>query len=182
MSKILARARSQVGLGVGYSLGCGGWDPDSPKASETTTRKGERGEWCDCSGFVAWCVGLSRRRTICPGLWGVSTVSIHRDATTKGRFFCALGKAGGGRLPFDPQPGDLVVYPDRYDPKTRKTRQGHVAVLVDHTKRLIVDCSGSAGGITERVAGSWWNRCVVVRYVGPGSMPNDQPSGTQQST
>jgi hypothetical protein len=162
---ILARARSAIGQGIHYALGCGGYRPDDPLPCRRSIRRIRRkglpvlALFCDCSGFVSWVVGLSRRTTIYKGRWGISTVSIYRDALGPGRYFHLLG-------PGEVQPGDFAVYPDRFDPVARKTVQGHVAVVTDYEGRRVIDCGASSDGITERIA-TFWPRCIFVRYIGP---------------
>lgn len=164
-TEILARAKSAIGKGIRYSLGCGGWHPKDPLPCRRVWRrpKGKlipvRALWCDCSGFVSWCVGLSRKTTIVKGLWGISTVSIHRDAMGQGKFFRLL-EPGEQAVA-----GDLVVYPDRYDKVAKKTIQGHVAVIVDPETRTVIDCASSVDGISQRVA-TYWAKCITVRFVG----------------
>lgn len=163
---IVARARSAVGQGIRYALGCGGWEPTDALPCRKVFRrpKGKlvpvRALWCDCSGFVAWCIGLSRKTTIFRGKWGISTVSIHRDAMGPGKWFRLLDPGE------DPLPGDFAVYPDRFDAVARKTLQGHVGVIVDPAKRMVIDCGSSSDGVTERVA-TFWGKCIFCRYVGP---------------
>ena len=162
---ILVRARSQVGK-LRYGLGRGGLRPTDQFAARPTWKvpKGKilpvKALWCDCSGFVAWCLGISRNLPI-KGFY-VHTDAIYYDAINpaKQRLFVALGKAGGNKLPFDPRPGDLVVFPDA------NGSQGHVAVIVDHKTRMVIDCSSSQDGVAERQAGSWWNGSIVVRFIG----------------
>jgi len=168
---ILARAQSAIGQGVLYSLGCGGYNPDAASPASVVVRRPKgallprKAPFCDCSGLVAWCCGLDRSATVVPGMWGCSTDSIYKDAVTYGRKFVALGRAGGNKLPFDPQPGDLVVYPD-YKDHNGKMRQGHTGVIVDHKSKTVIDCGWTLNGINQQTAPSWWNRCTVVRYVG----------------
>lgn len=162
---ILNRARSAIGKGIRYSLGCGGWDPTDALPATLVWRRPRgkvlpvRALWLDCSGFIAWCVGLSRKTTIFRGKWGISTVSIHKDAMGPGKWFKLLE-------PGEPiRPGDIAVYPDRRDTITKKTIQGHTAVVVDAAKRLVIDCGSSSDGVTERVA-TFWNKCIFCRFVG----------------
>lgn len=56
---------------------------------------------CDCSGYVAWVLWLSRvKKPSRP--WDIWTNAIHRDATGKQTVF--------KKLP-GPEPGAIVVYP-----------------------------------------------------------------------
>ena len=114
--QIVQRARSAAGRGIAYRLGAGGMHP----ADELPTRNG----FCDCSGFVAWCLGRDRHNSEMPGGW-VETSAIFRDAkliTGEGLFDEVAWREAQG--------GDLVVYGDRYEPGTRKLiHQGHVGVV-----------------------------------------------------
>jgi len=152
---ILARARSAVGKGVRYSLGCGGYHPTDALPARPTWRrpKGKlipvKALWCDCSGFIAWVLGRSRADTVVPGMWGLSTDSVYADAhPTKGthRLF----------VPIDaPVPGCIAVYGDWTDDKG-KGHQGHVAVVVDPVGHVVVDCSSSCDGVAQHVQEVFW--------------------------
>lgn len=50
---VVGRAMSAVNQGIRYKLGKGGMNPGSP----TPAASGQ----CDCSGFVAWCLFMSRK-------------------------------------------------------------------------------------------------------------------------
>lgn len=107
---VLRRARSRLGQKTVYFLGAGGMDPARPSP----------GSRCDCSGFVAWCYGVSRRLTV-PwyvkenGGW-FETTALVRDAKGPFGFVDRIGQS-------EARPGDLVVYGDRAG------RQGHVGIL-----------------------------------------------------
>lgn len=53
---IVAKARLAINKGIRYKLGSGGMNPDTPLP--TTDMQ------CDCSGFVCWVLGVSRKTTI----------------------------------------------------------------------------------------------------------------------
>lgn len=97
----LERARSGLGKRTKYVLGKGGINPVKPLTKE-----------CDCSGFVAWAIGIPRE--LPPG-------SDHWLQTT------TYWQGDGGH--FDPvpkgeaQPGDLYVYPDF------NGKQGHMGII-----------------------------------------------------
>ena len=55
LTAVLARAHSSVGQGIRYKLGRGGMYPGSPTPAAANL--------CDCTGFVAWCLGFSRKMT-----------------------------------------------------------------------------------------------------------------------
>jgi cell wall-associated NlpC family hydrolase len=99
-----------VGQGTQYKLGYGGMKPDAP----TPAANGG----CDCSGFICWALGISRKTTH-PfyvdfiGGW-IATESIFADAQKPVGFFERIDVA---------KPGALVVYPDKGG------HQGHVAIV-----------------------------------------------------
>lgn len=112
----VSRARSACGRGIHYALGAGGMHPEDPLPS--------RNGLCDCSGFIAWALGRNRHDPEMPGGW-IETSAIVRDALAmKGEGLFDALKWG------DAQPGDLVVYGDRYEPGTRRLiHQGHVGII-----------------------------------------------------
>jgi hypothetical protein len=113
---VVDRALSVIGKGCHYKLGAGGrlWHRATPWNPVT--------HQCDCSGFVAWCLGVDRK-TNHPfyvdfnGGW-LETTAIVRDAKA----------AGVGMFDLIPWasavPSDFLVWPD--DPATG--RQGHVGI------------------------------------------------------
>ena len=124
LKKRVARAHKAVGLRVAYKLGKGGFFPWDDKP----TRNGQ----CDCSGFVAWVLGVSRVPKL-TRLWWIETTRIHSDATKKQKVFVQIPK---------PVPGCLVVYPDYV--LDGKHKEGHVAIVSDVNPIggiEIIDCS-----------------------------------------
>ena len=103
--RTLSRARSSTGKGVRYKLGKGGFDP-SRKMTVT----------CDCSGFVAWAIGIPRELPPGSGNWLQTTT-----------YWEGGGSAGAGLFDLIPEnfaePGDIIVYPDRGN------KQGHMGVV-----------------------------------------------------
>lgn len=94
--KIIERAKSAINNGIKYKLGEGGLNPN---ISLPTTNK-----LCDCSGFVCWVVGLSRKSEI-PfykkhGGW-IYTDSIVADINSNAGIFEKIRT---------PEPGCIVVY------------------------------------------------------------------------
>jgi hypothetical protein len=155
---VVARARKAIGHGCAYMLGRGGmrgeaeWPWDDEKG-------------CDCSGFTAWCLRLSRH-TQDPwyrkrnGGW-LETSAIAADTTQP------LGLFSG--IPWiDAHPGDLVVYGDR------PSQQGHIGVVseVDSAGPLrAVHCSSGnyrrhQDAIQETGVEAWalHGDSVVARY------------------
>jgi cell wall-associated NlpC family hydrolase len=138
--KTLERARAALALKepVRYLLGAGGKDPRRTTPAVAGA--------CDCSGFVAWCLGTPRKlpkpvpqsMLDYNGGW-LSTSGIHHDATGAEAKFREENAGWGARL------GGLLVYPDWKDAGNRK-RQGHVAVIsevVDGVVTKIIHCSMS---------------------------------------
>jgi hypothetical protein len=107
----LDRARSQVGR-LRYVLGAGGRDPDAKSPGDLTGA-------CDCSGFVAWCLGIDRKRPNFAGYGWVSTDSLVAAARSPG--------TGVGELE-RPEVGCLVVYPGIYK-QGKRVRVGHVGIV-----------------------------------------------------
>lgn len=123
---VITRARSRVAKGTHYQLGAGGRDPsnDSPGAK------------CDCSGFVAWSLGIDRflPNDGIPHLSGrdwFETTSIYDDARSPFGFVAEVPWTSA-------RPGDVLVWPDR------GRSQGHIGLVasVDHTgPTSVVHCS-----------------------------------------
>lgn len=114
----LRRARRSVNKGVEYVLGKGGFDPAKPLGARS-----------DCSGFVAWALGIPREFP--QGSW-LQTTSYWQG-----------GHAPGQGL-FDPveaadcRPGDIIVYPDQ------GRKQGHMGIVTQVTNGRadkVIHCS-----------------------------------------
>ena len=104
-ARTLQRAREALGRGTKYKLGKGGFDPTRPLTHE-----------CDCSGFVAWAIGIPRELPPRSGHW-LATDNYWRGGSpvADGLF----NRAADGRV----QPGNLYVYPDSGG------RQGHIGIV-----------------------------------------------------
>lgn len=138
---------------VAYKLGKGGFGWFEDEAIEA----------CDCSGFVAICLGRSRNATgkgDLGGLEWVESTQLCNDGEGAQELVVDVGSA----IPATCRPGDIVAYPDR------NGRQGHVGIVVKVEKdRIItVDCSssgdksGSAIQMRDRTD-LWrkkWARCL----------------------
>ena len=113
VTELLARARSASGHKTEYKLGKGGMKPNN-------LRPDSSGQ-CDCSGYVAWCLGISRQ-TDNPfylnqnGGW-IETTAVHKDIRSKVGFFSEC----------EAQPGCIVVYGDS------AAGQGHIAIVISVT-------------------------------------------------
>ena len=136
------RARRAIGRGTKYKLGQGGFHP----IDTLPTRTG----YCDCSGFVAWVLGLDRwqgrhnKRHSSAMPW-IETTAMVRDANGKGLLFVKLD---------GPVPGCIVVYGDSFG------RQGHTGI-VDNVRGPkdfdVVHCSvgnDRSGDAIQRTHGS----------------------------
>lgn len=152
IDELVSRARSVVKKGCRYGLGSGGFDP-------ARTYPWDDAMLCDCSGYVAWCLGVSRHTTnpfyvAQNGGW-IETSAIVRDCETPYGFFAPV-------LPSKARPGDLLVYGDRKETQGRM-RQGHVGICIDVNSKgpiLVVHCSKGndrklGDAIMETDAG-WW--------------------------
>lgn len=118
LTRYLHRARSAVGLGTAYRLGRGGFKPTALWIDRSS----------DCSGFVAWVLGLSRVPKLSRPWW-IETTAIHKDATGKRRVFERI---------LEPTPGCVVVYPDL------NGTQGHVGIVASVSPLTVVDCSSGS--------------------------------------
>lgn len=124
VDEVLRRARSQLGRRIRYELGSGGITPSAPGP------EGPDGA-CDCSGFVAWCLGVGRRIIARFPDWPygewLNTETIVR---------CALDPACAyfDRLD-EPRVGALIVYP------WRGRRPGHVGIVSAVSPVRVIHCS-----------------------------------------
>lgn len=154
-AEAVARARSALGQWCKYKLGAGGYNPASPHPWNS-------GGECDCSGYVAWVIGVSRH-TDNPwykeqnGGW-IETSAVVRDALSDFGIFQKVEI---------PSAGDVIVYGDK------GRSQGHIGVVVESGD--IIHCSkgrfvrkGDAIGIDP--PGLWlgrgglYARCALVRH------------------
>lgn len=155
-SEIIARARSAIGHQTIYRLGQGGFNPAASKPWNT------RGE-CDCSGFVAWCLGMSRHLdhpwyASQNGGW-FETTAIARDAESPYGFFDKVHWEIA-------QLGDLLVYGDSAH------GQGHVGIisgLEGERPSLAIHCSAGnfrnhQDAIQETGVAVWMVRGIVARW------------------
>lgn len=126
--ELIERARMYVNRPCTYGLGKGGMKPanKSPMTSEGK---------CDCSGFVSWCLGISRQTTHplykrLNGGW-LETTAIWNDAVKYSTgYFEELARA---------VPGCIVVYPD-----SKSGGQGHIGIVSqvkDGRAVAVIHCS-----------------------------------------
>ncbi len=188
-AEFIAKARSAVNHGTIYTLGQGGTSLDdwrtkiarvplddprtAPNPVETyigiSDKLKQIGE-CDCSGFVAWALGVKRHLTGVPwydvahnGEW-LNTDAIVRDANSMYGFF--------DRVP-SPIPGCLIVFP-----KQPGATAGHVGIVAEvggGVATKVVHCShgnyrASLDAVRETPptvfpkAISIYARCAMVSY------------------
>lgn len=120
--QVISRARSQIGQGTIYALGKGGMLAGQERAANTHGQ-------CDCSGFVAWCLGVSRQtsnpwyRSINGGWF--ETTAVFKDCGTPFGFVDGVPWSQA-------QLGMLVVWGDH------DGHQGHIGVVSE------VDSAGPA--------------------------------------
>jgi hypothetical protein len=146
------RARSAVGNGIKYKLGKGGFlvnclRPDGYLAPSIITPTVRYSDECDCSGLIAWVLGMRRDQVNAKKWWSkvlpwIETTAVWKDATGPQRVFVKIPK---------PVPGCLVVYGD-----TGKS-QGHIGVVsAVHSPGTksdidVIDCSS---GMSKRTGDS----------------------------
>lgn len=115
----LQRATSALGLRTVYALGKGGFDPTEPMTPS-----------CDCSGFVAWAIGIPRELPPGSNKW-LSTDTYWNGGTPVIVNLCQQIQLQQA------QPGDLLVYPDS------EGHQGHIGIItqVDTNSTSVIHCS-----------------------------------------
>lgn len=160
---IVHRALSAPGCDTVYASG-GAIPPLSASAWP------HAGAATDCSGFVAWCLRMSRRvnhplyRAVNGGWF--ETTAVYQDGLASTGFFSRVPRA---------EPGCLLVYPDRSD--DGGLHQGHIGIVVKASGDgiagvdQVVHCSLSAyrkTGDAIRVSdpGPWLARkdSIIVRF------------------
>lgn len=128
---VVQRARNAIGRATAYRLGIGGRDPfaQMPGAWIDSAISKTRGNGCDCSGFVAWAIGIDRylpnamTNGVLPGgfkpistnLW-FETTSVYNDALAPYGYATAIDW-------MQSRIGDVAVWPDR------KGKQGHIGII-----------------------------------------------------
>jgi len=114
------RAHSALNLKTVYKLGKGGFDPTKPFTPQ-----------CDCSGFIAWAIGISRELPPKSTKWLSTDEYWKGGSPVKANLFLQkkLNEA---------MVGDLLVYPDSGG------MQGHIGIInqVDHNiPSFVIHCS-----------------------------------------
>ena len=120
-AQTLARAQSALGHHTKYQLGAGGINPLEPFPAA-----------CDCSGFVAWSIGIPRE--LPPG----SAHWIYTDGIWSGGLPLKAGLFIETSIA-DATAGDLLVYPHNLEGE-----HGHVGIILKTANNLpskVVHCS-----------------------------------------
>ncbi len=148
---LLLRVHAVVGLPIEYRLGGGGMDPTSPTPAD---RQGT----VDCSGFVAWALGLSRM-TEEPlyqrfnGGW-IEGIGLRGWINT-----CALAydltQDAGILHTCEAQPGAIIVYPG---PPRR--RVGHCGIIMEVQRGTITQ-------VAHASRTNWETRGAAIQITGP---------------
>lgn len=133
--RTLERARSALGRKTVYKLGQGGMNARIP-----LTQK------CDCSGFVAWSIGIPRQVPPGSGGWLDTDNYWNGGRSVRLGIFDAVERKAA-------RPGDLYVYPDHGG------RQGHIGIITD-----------TAGGAPSRLihcsSGNWRSHGDAIQITG----------------
>jgi len=128
VAQFLNRARSAKNKKTIYKLGAGGMKP----SNATPTDAGNK---CDCSGFVCWALGVSRKTTHPLYMkfnsgW-MNTDGIVHDATTTTGFFDKI---------IVPKVGCMIVYPGG------KGKIGHVGIVTEVKSGVVTKVLHCSGG------------------------------------
>jgi hypothetical protein len=120
--RTMQRARSALGRKTVYKLGMGGMDALAPLTKS-----------CDCSGFVAWSLGIPRQIPPGKGGWLDTDAYWAGGKGVRPGLFTEVARAAA-------KPGDVYVYPDA------NGKQGHIGIITEvggggPTK--IIHCSSS---------------------------------------
>ncbi len=149
-TSIIQRARSAINRGIRYDLGGGGINP----ALQLPTNDNK----CDCSGFVCWVLGLSRKTNI-PfyqkfGGW-IYTDSMTADINSPAGIFEKINV---------PEEGCIVVYPSPQKGKVGHT--GIVSQVVNGKMTKVIHCSsgndGKYGDAIQETSPAVFNRPDIV--------------------
>lgn len=123
----LERARSAKGKKTIYKLGAGGMKP----TNATPTDKGNK---CDCSGFVCWALGVSRKTShplyVKYNSGWMNTDGMVHDANNSTGYFEKITT---------PKVGCMIVYPGG------KGKIGHVGIVTEVKAGVVekvLHCSG----------------------------------------
>lgn len=147
------RAHSVLNLKIVYKLGKGGFDPTKSFTPQ-----------CDCSGFIAWAIGIPRELPPASNKWLSTDEYWSGGKPVKQNLFKQYNIN-------EAMVGDLLVYPDNGG------NQGHIALInqiENNTPKFIIHCSngnyknfGDAVRITSPsvfLAGNHNTRLMRINY------------------
>jgi peptidoglycan hydrolase-like protein with peptidoglycan-binding domain len=148
----LQRARTGLEQTTTYVLGQGGFDPTKMLTAN-----------CDCSGFIAWAIGIPREFPPGSGRW----------LDTDGYWNGGGGAAKAAGFPLlqnvaaaDAEPGDLIVYPDQGG------MQGHIGMISgmdNHGELKVIHCSKGNwrkfGDATRETDSAVWKIQAKTRFM-----------------
>lgn len=168
--QIVARALSAIGLPTRYRLGTGGQDPTARHPADACGR-------CDCSGYVAWSLGLPRLMRGDARLRAINGGRL----STAAMVACSADPGWILERVEAPAPGDVVVYA-----RERPGGYGHCGIVVevpaewdrqeaDCWRRLrVAHCNGSSSPDAIVVgAGSMWRRRGKILRLRPPAAPGE---------
>lgn len=124
---ILSKARFAIRKDTRYVLGAGGYDPNAELPHD-------KNRGCDCTGFVAWCLGIDRRRSR-NDLVEVQSDALVIEANRPNGNVVKLAK---------PEPGCVLVYGGVWLGKplqSVRVRPGHAAIY--EGGGMIIDCGST---------------------------------------
>ncbi len=116
----MKRAKSALKHKTVYKLGKGGFDPSKPMTTQ-----------CDCSGFIAWAIGIPRELPPKSNKWLSTDQYWAGGKPVKAGLFKQKDLS-------EAAVGDLLVYPDSGG------HQGHISVISaikNNKPSLIIHCS-----------------------------------------
>lgn len=119
-ARTLERAKRAIGRSTVYRLGAGGMRPSAELARSS-----------DCSGFVAWAIGIPRQLPPRTGGWLDTDCYWRGGSPVADGLFLQVA-------PENAKCGDLYVYPDRGG------RQGHIGVISEMREErpaMVIHCS-----------------------------------------
>jgi hypothetical protein len=116
-SQTINRALSALERRTIYKLGRGGIDPTKPLTSE-----------CDCSGFIAWAIGIPRELPPGSHNWLSTDEYWAEGRPVMAGMFSQIHIA-------EVRVGDLLVYPDNGN------EQGHIGLVIQVHSLQMIHCS-----------------------------------------
>lgn len=125
-TELLAKARSQIGLKTKYRLGGGHVAGDTCRDDLDS---------CDCSSFVLWCLGLSRRHPEFSWL----RVATNGWLNTDGIWYDVMKGPHDLFVPTEHGDGAIIVYPATWMSKVVGPSIGHIGILTAPDR--VIQCS-----------------------------------------